>query len=102
MQVFIMYSRPQLETAIKFISKNNETFRGQVDYIRASIMQTMKELALNPDQTSGGTMGYTIIADKEFEGIDTERNFCFMEILVDPALNHFNDEDDYVEEEING
>lgn len=102
MQVTIMYSIPQLEAAIKFISKHNEYFKGQNDRIRESIIGTMKQIALDPEQIYGGTMGYTIIADKEFEGIDIERNFCFMEILVSPALGQDYSEDDYIEEEING
>lgn len=86
MEVVITYDLKQLDMAVKFISKHNKYFAGQSDNIRNSIFNHMKELALNPDHSMIGTMGYMLIGDMEEEGMDRDTNSMFFEITVDPAL----------------
>jgi hypothetical protein len=101
MEVRISYSKPQLDEAVRFIARNNAHFQGQTDYIRNSILDHMKEIAADPEQWMGSTMGYTLIGDREDEGIDSDENSIRFEILVDPNLGSDIDADDWVEETIN-
>lgn len=102
MEVKVSYSKPQLETAVKFIARNNAHFLGQTDYIRDKIVKHMKRIALDPEAQMSGTMGYMLISDKEFEGFDCDQNTCFLEIWVDPSLGLIREETEYVEEVLNG
>jgi len=98
MEVKIMYSKRQLNAAACYISDNNYTFQGQIKVIKNSIISTIKRMALEPDTMYDGTMGYTVIADRTFEGVDSDHNTAFFEILVDPNLSGTISETDYVEE----
>jgi len=98
MEVKIMYSKRQLNAAARYISDNNYTFQGQIKVIKNSILDTIKRMALEPDSMHSGTMGYTVIVDRTFEGVDSDCNTAFFEILVDPNLAGPISESDYVEE----
>lgn len=86
MEVQINYSQTELDKAVEFISKHNPTFYGQDDTIRATILDCMKEVALNPKSWIMGTMGFMLIGDREDEGIDSDNNIIHYEILVNPAM----------------
>jgi hypothetical protein len=100
MEVKIIYSKPQLEAAVRFIARNNEHFRGQKDFIRDEILKHMKQIAADPESWSGGTMGYHLLGDRTDEGIDNDENSIMFDILVDPNLGYDLDESDYAEEVI--
>lgn len=102
MEVKITYSKPQLEAAVKFIARNNSHFQGQTDYIRNSILEHMRKLALQPDEWLSGTMGYVLWGDREDEGIDSDENSIRFEISVDPSLGYDIDSEDYAEENVSG
>lgn len=102
MEVKVSYSKPQLEAAVKHIARYNEHFQGQKDYIRNSILEHMRQIALNPDSWMGGTMGYTLMGDREDEGLDSDTNRIHFEILVDPALCSDLEESDFVETLVKG
>lgn len=87
MKVKLIYSKPQLEAAVRFIARNNENFKGQKDFIRSSILDHMREIATNPEQWSGGTMGYMLLGDRVDEGIDSDVNSITFDIWVDPAIS---------------
>jgi hypothetical protein len=100
MEIKISYSKIQLERAIEFIAEHNDSFYGQVDYIRQSILESIEQLAKDPQATYLGTMGFTLIADREIENLDCDENIVRIDILVDPALGDddmFLDEDHYEE-----
>lgn len=101
MEVKISYSKAQLEEAVRFISRNNEHFQGKIDYIRNTILDNMKEIAADPERWMGGTMGYTLVGDREDEGIDSDENIITFEILVDPNLGNDIDPEDWITETIN-
>lgn len=101
MEVKYSYSKTQLEETVKYISRKNEHFQGQKDYIRNEIMRTMDELAKNSESLFAGTMGFIVIADREFEGIDGDSNTVLFEFVVNPALCMDIDAEDYIEEIIN-
>jgi hypothetical protein len=88
MEIRISYSQTQLDSAVKFISENNEHFYGQDDYIRKSILEYMERMAKDPNSTFIGTMGFTLIGDREFEDLDNDENVVRVEILVDPGLGN--------------
>lgn len=96
MEIKISYSKIQLQRAIDFIAEHNDTFYGQVDYIRSSILESIERMAKDPNCTYLGTMGFTLIADREMEDLDNEENIVRIEILVDPALG---DDDIYLDED---
>lgn len=101
MEVKIIYSKPQLEAAVRFIARNNESFRGQKDFIRDEILKHMKQIAADPEAWNGGTMGYHLMGDRTDEGIDNDENTILFDILVDPNLGADHDESDYEQEVIN-
>jgi hypothetical protein len=86
MEVRVIYSKKQLEAAVKFIAKYNENFLGQTEYIRKHIVEHMRLVALEPAQWLAGTMGYVLWGDREDEGIDSDENSIRFDISVDPAL----------------
>jgi hypothetical protein len=88
MFVTVVYSKEQLEAAIKFIAENNRAFKGKKDYIRKSIQSSINEMLVKfPDLNSISTMGYHIIGSvEEVEGIDHDSNRLMVEIMVDPGL----------------
>jgi len=102
MEVKLSYSKAQLEFAVKFIARNNEHFLGQTDYIRETIVEHMKRIALDPEGFMSGTMGYMLISDKEMEGFNCDQNTCMIDIYVDPSLGTDHEETEYVEEVLNG
>lgn len=103
MEIKISYSKIQLERAIEFIADHNDSFYGQVDFIRTSILESIERLAKDPRATYLGTMGFTLIADRELENLDCDDNTVRIEILVDPALGDDDMylDDDHHEETIN-
>ncbi len=88
MEVTLVYSKDQLEAAVKFISENNQAFLGRTEYIRRNIQTNIREMVEKfPHLLSIGTMGYTIMGSvEEEEGIDSDTNVLLIEILVDPGL----------------
>jgi len=89
MFVTVVYSKEQLEAAVKFVAENNLAFKGKKDYIRKSIQASINELVVKfPDLNSISTMGYTIMGSaEEVEGIDHDTNKLLVEIMVDPGLS---------------
>ena len=55
MNIKIIYSHQQLESAIKYISKNNKFFKNKDNEIRESIMKSINQLATTPTWTNFGT-----------------------------------------------
>lgn len=90
MEVKFIYSKIQLEDAVKFISEHNEHVLGQVDRIKNSILTSMRELAKNfPVCYWISTMGYTVIADiTSKESMDKDENIVSFEVLVNPSINN--------------
>lgn len=88
MQVKIVYSETQLDECVKFISKYNENFIGEDEYIRSSINAHMLDMVLSfPNLKYSGTMGYYLVGEiEEIEGVDHDSNILMIEIQVDPAL----------------
>lgn len=98
MRIIVYYNPQQLEAAVSFISKNNDAFLNRDNYIRDSIKEHIKNLASQfPNCNMMGTMGYTLLADLECEGIDSDNNTIHLDILVDPKLGLNNYE--YLKEE---
>jgi len=97
MEIRISYSQLQLDSAVEFISNNNQSFLGKDEEIRNTIQEAMVSLARDPEAMHLGTMGFTLIADREFEGIDSDENVCRVEILVDPSIHLIDelDENDF-------
>lgn len=88
MEVRVVYSKIQLDATVNFIAEHNQAFLGRHDYIRASILRHISEMAAKfPHMTGVGTMGYMIErGDVEEEGIDDDENFMRIEFSVDPAV----------------
>lgn len=96
MELKLTYSKTQFEAAVKFISKHNKHFKGQKDYIRESLLETMHSLAVNPNTTYLGTMGFVLVPDRTFEDMDGDEYSCHIDINVDPSLgseDYWNDDD---------
>lgn len=89
MFVTVVYSKEQLEAAVRFVAENNRAFKGKKDYIRKSIHSSINDLVSKfPNLSSVSTMGYTIIGSAEaVEGIDDDVNTLMVEIMVDPGLS---------------
>ncbi len=102
MEVKLSYSKEQLDMAVKYIARSNEHFLGQTDYIRDEIIKHMKRIALDKEAFMSGTMGYMLISDKEFEGLDCDQTTCYIDIWVDPSLGNIRSEVEYEEEVLNG
>lgn len=100
MEIRISYSRAQLDGAVEFISANNQSFLGKDEEILQTIKEFMVKLAKDTDTMFVGVMGFSLIADREFEGIDADENVCRIEICVDPSLHLMNelDENDFQDE----
>jgi hypothetical protein len=101
MKFKVGYSKLQLESAVDFISGNNIWFKNKKDVIRKAILNCMKDLAADPSLVFEGTMGFTIIADTSYEGIDNDESSIHFDISVNPSLGKDLDEDDYIESYIN-
>lgn len=86
MEVTISYDIDQLEAAVTFVAEHNKVAMGDRDYIRARIIELMREIARDPERWSSATMGFLITCDKEFEGLDVDENTARFEIWVDPSL----------------
>ena len=98
MKIKVSYSESQLEACIKFISANNETFRGKDEAIRQSLRRSIQNLIDGfPNSTMSGTMGYFVsVADIVEEGIEDDQNEMFLEFTVDPGVGKKNwTDDDY-------
>lgn len=93
MEIVLNYSQIQLDSAVSFISLNNQNFLEKDDEIRQSIMEGMAHLAQETSAQFYSTMGFTLIADREFESVDSDENVCRIEIMVDPSI-HLIDEMD--------
>jgi len=103
MDIRISYSQSQLDNAVDFISRNHPSFTDKDEEILDTIKEYMIKLAQDPECTHLSTMGFTLIPDREFEGMDSDENVCRVEISVDPALHLINqlDEEDFQDEVIN-
>lgn len=86
MKIKILYSKIQLEAAVKFLAASNPYFYNQDSYIRSSIIDHINELTINNESNFGGTMGYTLILDRSFEDIHNDINKVYIDILVDPSV----------------
>jgi hypothetical protein len=93
MEIVLNYSQIQLDSAISFISLNNQNFLEKDEEIRQTILEGMAHLAQETSTQFYSTMGFTLIADREFESVDSDENVCRVEILVDPSI-HLIDEMD--------
>lgn len=100
MEVRITYSKEQLDAAVEFISTHNSYFLGKKDYIRESILKSMRRIAKDPEQWINGTMGYVLWGEREFEGMNNDENTVHFDISVNPALDC--EEDTYIEETVHG
>lgn len=100
MKVTVSYSETQIDKAVEFLAKNNIHFLQQEEYIRSSIRNHMQEMILAfPDSLYLGTMGYYLLGFiEEIEGLDEDRNYLRIEVLVDPsvALEHNYKTEDFV------
>jgi hypothetical protein len=86
MEIKISYSKIQLEKAVNFIARYNSYQKGEYEKIRHSILDSIQRIAIDPETIYTGTMGYMLIADREFEDLNNDENTCRIEITVDPAL----------------
>jgi hypothetical protein len=86
MKIVINYSKCQLEKAVDFIATNNIYFKNQHELIRNTIKFYIKRLAEHHEPQYIGTMGFMLIADREFENIECEANSITITILVEPDL----------------
>lgn len=103
MEVTVSYSKIQLDAAVEFIAKHNQSFLGQHDLIREQMIHSMHQMALTPGEWITGTMGYVLWGDRSDEGIDSDENAIRYDIYVDPALSQSSwDLDDIVEEVVSG
>lgn len=80
------YSKLQFEDVVKFISDNNEFFKGRDGDIRSALLSSIRELAEEPNVSYIGTLGFTVMKSLEEDNDGSE--FWFMEILVDPGLGN--------------
>jgi hypothetical protein len=96
MEIILNYSQIQLEAAIEFISSNNLNFLEKDEEIKQTILDGMVYLTKDVDAQFYSTMGFTLVADREFESIDSDENVCRIEILIDPSMHLYDymDEDD--------
>lgn len=103
MEIRISYSQMQLDSAVQFISDNNQAFLGKDEEILSAIKEGMISLAKDVNSQFYGTMGFNLIADRDFEGLDSDENVCRVEICVDPSIHLINelDEDDFQDQIIN-
>lgn len=99
MDVKVVYSQLQLEYAVGFLSVNNSSFLGQENEIRQTILNEINHLVGDPNIPFVSVMGFTLISDWTFAGIDFDENICHIEILVDPSINDDDagDEEDLIE-----
>ncbi len=101
MEVKYSYSLAQLESAVKFISKNNKSFVRKNSYIRSYILEMMNRLIPDYGTTYLSTMGFTLLAERDVENIDNNYYSCHINILVDPSLGKDMEDDDLVDESMN-
>ena len=94
MKVRISYSQIQLENAIDFISKNNQSFLNKDEEISDAIKEHIVKLAEDSTLNSIEIMGFILIADREFESLDSDENVCRVQIYVDPALHLISEMDE--------
>lgn len=96
MEIVLNYSQIQFDSAVSFISLNNPNFLEKDEEIRQTILDAMTSLAQDVNVQFYSTMGFTLIADREFESVDSDENLCRIEILVDPSMHLIDemDEDD--------
>lgn len=104
MKIDLRYNSLQLEEAVRFIARSNSVFLGQEEYIRDSIITSMKNLAFKLDSSWTATMGYLLLViDRELEGIDEDCNSVYIEIYVDPSVSKKTySGEEMVEETISG
>lgn len=94
----VLYSKCQLEQAIDFISKNNRSLLNRnPTYIKNTIMNCMRSLATEPYSLYTGTMGFYLIANKEYESMDADESYCMIDIFVNPSLGQDADDSDIEE-----
>ena len=104
MEVKWGYSKSQLEAAVRFISAHNDSFTGQEEHIRNSLLDAAKRLVNQfPDSNWLSTMGFHVSASiDDIESMDSDENEVFIEFWVDPALGTKNWNDgDYFFETVN-
>ena len=101
MEISLVYSKAEMDAAVIFIATKNPSFLGMHNYIRGQILRSMREIAIDPERWMGDTMGYTLFADKEYEGMNSDSSSVRFEISVDPALGRDHNADTYIEEIIN-
>ena len=93
--VEISYNQIELNAAVDFIARNNHSYIGRHDYIRTCIINMMHDCAFKADVMWTGILGFIIIVDRKFEGLDWDINTVRYKIYVDPALgceDHYDDE----------
>ena len=101
MEVKYSYSLTQLESAVKFIARNNKSFARQNSYIKNHIISMMNKIIPDYGTTYLSTMGFTLLAEREVENIDNNYYSCHINILVDPSLGKDIDDDDLIDDTIN-
>lgn len=94
MEIVLNYSQIQFDSAVSFISLNNPNFLEKDEEIRQTILDAMLSLTKNVNIQFYSTMGFTLIADREFESVDLDENICRVEILVDPSMHLIDDMDE--------
>jgi len=97
MELIVSYSEQQLEATVAYISTHNPFFQGREADIRNSIKDSIQRLAKDPETWMVGTMGYTLMGDWEFEGIDNDVNYLHIDISVDLLVGQ---DKDYTKETI--
>lgn len=86
MRVKVRYCQAQYDQTVDFIAKNNVHFLGQHDTIRAALNSEIANLACS-DTTNlnswSSTMGFFVLSDRSFEGIDEDEDTAYFEFYVD-------------------
>lgn len=91
--IFISYCEEDLNSAVDFISENNPFFKGEKNFIKNRIIDSMKNMAKDPDEAYTGTMGFLLICERQMEDMDNDQTICHFDIFVDPNVAYDLEED---------
>lgn len=90
LKIKVIYSKQELQATVNFISENNQYFFGQKDFIKDSILESIKSLVEDfPEgDLNTGTMGYIVSGEVlEEESMNSDENVLYINFLVDPGLS---------------
>ena len=99
----LRYSQSQFDSAVEFIASNNQTFLGKHDLIKEELLSSINDLANDSESLFFSTMGFMIMADRNYEDMDFDENVCKIDIFIDPSIGNLSslDDDDIVSSVIN-